>query len=320
MFWFIIGLIFLAIAVSVAALGSKAYEVRDIDGDKTGKILNVKKISIIPLVIALFFVALSSITVVDTRNVGVVTQFNKPTGETLNAGLHFKAPWEAVTDIDASIKVQEYFGEDAISVKIADGGDAQIGISYRWRINADGADTVFQDYRNSDLEIEDAVRKALVSTNVKSAINEEFGTYDPLSGANLDNLTPEQLANAEINVVPDYEAFNKAIQENVEAKIKGLGDLIDIQSITISSVKLPESTQTRINAFNAAVQDTKIALQEVATKQAQAEGNNQLAASLQDPNVLVSKCFDALAAGQFVLPAGGSCWPGGGSGVVIPSK
>ena len=330
MFWFVIGVILAIIALLIFGFAPSKYEytideekrdpyTREVTPKKTG-IVNLKKLTVIPLVLAIFFILISTLTVVGTRNSGVVSVFNKPTGETLPAGLHMKLPWEKVTDIDASIKVVEYFGDDAIQVKIADGGDAKISVSYRWRINPDAADKVFQDYRNSDLDIEDAIRKALVSTNVKSAINEEFGKYDPLSGANLENLTPEQLATAEINVVPDYEAFNAAIQTNVEAKIANLGDLVDIQSITISAVQLPENTQNRINAFNAAVQDTKIALQEVATKQAQAEGNNQLAASLQDPNVLVSKCFDALAAGQFVLPAGGSCWPGGGSGVVIPSK
>jgi regulator of protease activity HflC (stomatin/prohibitin superfamily) len=217
--------------------------------------------------------------------------------------------------------VENYGPGNSINVKIADGGDADVYLSYRWRINPDGADKVFQDYRGSDLGITKAVRQALVSTNIKAAINEELGTYDPLSNTGVlgKDATPEEVAALKVNVVPDYKALNLAIQKNVEAKIKGLGDLIDIQSVTISGVKLPETTQKRINAFNASVQDTKIALQEVQTKIAQATGNNELAKSLQDPNVLVSKCFDALASGDFTAPAGFSCWSGGSGGVVIPA-
>lgn len=281
---------------------------------------SVKPFGYVPAAIAVICFVLSCFAVVGTRNVGVPTVFGKPTGDTYGAGLQFKAPWVSVTDIDATIQPEEYKGDSCIKVKIADGGQACVTMAYRWRINPDGADSVYADYRNSDKEITDAVRSALVSTNIKAAINEVFGKYDPLSGAKLEpGMSPEELANAKINVVPDYDLFNTQIQANVAKKIAGLGDLIEIQSITISLVELPEATQTRINQFNAAVQQTKIALQEVATKAAQASGNRELAKSLQDPNVLVSKCFDALASGDFTAPPGFSCWPGSNGSVVIPA-
>ncbi len=311
---FITGMVFLIITLTWFAFVPKTV---DIEGD----LVPLKIFGVIPLIIAGLLLVLSCFAIVGTRNVGVATVFGKPTGSTYGAGLHFKAPWTKITDIDATIHPEEYFGEHAISVKIADGGDAKIGVSYRWRINPAGASKVFADYRGSNLSIDDAVRKALVSTNVKAAINEEFGKFDPLedSGKLTTDMTAEQLANLKVNVVPDYQALNLAIQRNVEEKIKDVGDLIEIQSVTISNLKLPHTTQTRINRFNNQVQDTRNALQEVATKKAQAEGNKKLADSLKDPNVLVSKCFDSLAAGDFTLPAGGSCWPGGSS-VVIPAK
>lgn len=326
MFWFITGVILALIGLAwLIFVPAKTTMVVDAENGRyiepyEKEVTGLKYVGLLPLLLGFLFIGLMCLTTVGTRSVGVPTVFNKPTGETLGAGLHVKAPWVKVTDIDATIQPEEYNGKRAINVKIADGGDAKVMLAYRWRINPDGAAKVFADYRNSDSSINDAVRKALVTTNVKAAINEEFGKYDPLAGAKLDDLTPEQLANQKVNVVPDYKAFNAAIQANVEEKIKGIGDLIDIQSVTISNVRLPEGTQKRINAYNAAVQNTKIALQEVATKDAQAAGNKRLADSLKDPNVLVSKCFDALAAGEFTLPAGGSCWPGGSGGVVISSS
>lgn len=317
MFWFVIGLVFLLVfAIPVLVFVPRRLETSE--GDIPAKFL----FGLPLLFLALLLIGLSCLSKVDTRNVGVETVFGKPTGETHGAGLVVKAPWVSITDIDATVQVENYGPNNPINVKIADGGDADVYLSYRWRINPDGADKVFQDYRGSDLGITKAVRQALVSTNVKAAINEELGTYDPLANTAVlgPDATAEEIAALKVNVVPDYKALNVAIQKNVEAKIKGLGDLIDIQSVTISGVKLPKTTQTRINAFNASVQNTKIALQEIQTKAAQADGNKQLAASLQDPNVLVSKCFDALAAGDFVAPAGFSCWSGGGSGVVIPSS
>lgn len=263
----------------------------------------------------------SCFTVVHTQAVGVPTSFSKPTGDTYGSGLHFKAPWVNVTDIDATIQPEEYKGDDCIDVKIADGGTACVYVSYRWKINPDAADEVFADYRNSDKDITDTVRSALVSTNIKAAINEVLGKYNPLEGSDIrPNMTPEELANLKINIVPDYEQINSDIQANVEQKIAKLGGMIEIESVTVSYVQMPETTQNRINAFNQAVQDTKIALQEVATKEAQARGNEKLAKSLQDPNVLVSQCLDSLAAGEFDPPAGFSCWPGNNGSVVIPGS
>jgi len=317
---FIIAIIFAIITLILMVVPRIKYVVQS--GPERGetKSFSLKGFGVVTLIITILFAVLASLTVVGTRNVGVPTVFNKPTGDNLGAGLHLKAPWASVTDIDATIQLEEYFGDSAVQVKIKDGGDALVGLSYRWRINPEAADQVFQDYRNSEVEINEAVRSALVTTNVKAAVNEVFGTYDPLANADIpEDATPAEIAAIDVNVVPDYQAFNEAIQENVEDKIKDVGDLVDIQSITLSSLKLPEATQVRINAFNAAVQNTKIANQEVATKAAQAEGNRQLAASLQDPNVLVSQCLDDLASGKVNAPAGYSCWPGDNGSVVVPS-
>jgi regulator of protease activity HflC (stomatin/prohibitin superfamily) len=317
MLWFIIGIIFALFGLAVVAFGGNV----KVPESYPEKRMSIRKTAWVPLVLAAILIGVSMVTVVGTKNTGVKTVFNKPTGETIGAGLEIKAPWVAVTDIDSTIHPEEYTGDDAIKVKIADGGDADVWLSYRWRINPENADQVFQDYRNSELDIDDAVRKAIVSTNIKASINEVLGGYDPLSGvAKLGpNATPEELSNVEINVVPDYPQLNKDIQANVAGKIKENGDLVEIQSVTVSRIVLPEGTQKRINAYNQAVQDTKIAIQQIATKSAQADANDELAKSLQDPNVLVSQCFDALVAGDFTPPAGFSCWPGGGGGVVLPA-
>lgn len=319
MLWFILGIVLFTIAIIWFSLAPGKQVREDYRGKK--EIPSAKPLGVIPLGLALVFLVLSCFAVVGTRNVGVPTYFGKPTGVTYDAGLNFKPPWVNVTDIDATIQVEEYSTSDPISVKIGDGGESKIAVSYRWRINPDGADQVYADYRNSDLDITDAVRKALVSTNIKAALNEEFAKIDPLAGSNItSSMTPEQIAKVKLNVNPDYEALNENIKKNVEEKIKDLGDLIDIQSVTVTYFQLPDTTQSRINEFNAKIQTSKNALIDVSTKTAQARGNEELAKSLQDPNVLVSKCLDSLSDGDFTAPAGFSCWPGSGGSVVIPSR
>jgi regulator of protease activity HflC (stomatin/prohibitin superfamily) len=284
-----------------------------------GETANMRGFGFFLLIIALAFTALSSFTVVGTRNVGVEKFFSATTGRTLGAGIHAKAPWMTVKDIDATIQIEEYDTNNPILVKIGDQGEAKVALAYRWRINPEGAAQVYKDYRNAE-DITAAVRSALVSTNIKAALNEELGTYNPMADVQIDaSMTPSEIAQVTIPPIP-YADLNDAVKRNLEDKIKDLGDLIDIQSVTISYLQLPESTQKKINDFNAKVQESKNTLIDIATKTAQATANGKLAKSVNNsPNVLVSKCFDALADGDFQAPAGFSCWPGGGGAVVVPS-
>ena len=50
------------------------------------------------LVVAVFATAFASFSTVPTRNVGIVTQFNKQTGRTTGAGLQWHAPWQGIDD------------------------------------------------------------------------------------------------------------------------------------------------------------------------------------------------------------------------------
>lgn len=273
------------------------------------------------LVLAGLVVFASCWTQVPTRNVGVPTNFGKTTGETLNPGLHFVPPWTKVTDIDATVQTEEYRGDECIYVRIADGTSACISMTYRWRIKPEAADIVYSDYRNSDTDINDAVRKALVSTNVKASINEALADYNPLTFANeIDSdSTPEELAKVDVQVAPDYVALNEEIGSLLNEKIEAVGDLIEVQQITVSYINLSQTTEDKINAFVGAVQETRIALQNQATKAAEAEGNRLLSDSIsRDPNVLVSKCLDLLESG-IAVPAGFQCWPGTGGSVVLPA-
>lgn len=321
MWLFIIGIILGFIGILWVAFAPK-----DFKGSYGDDRYPLKVYGFLFLIVAFVAVVLSSLTIVGTRNVGVETVFGKPTGENYDAGLHIKAPWAKVTDIEATVQPEEYKNDDAIYVKIADGGTAQISVSYRWRIKPENANIVYQDYRKckdgDGEDVDDAIyclRKGVVSTNIKASINEVFGEYEPLAGVELkDDMSAEELSNVKVKL-PDLEYFNTQIENNVATKIGDLGELVEIQAVTVSYVKLPGTTQDRINAFNTAVANVKVALAEVATKEAQAQGNEKLAESLQDPNVLVSKCFDALAAKEFNAPPGFSCWPGSNGSIVLPA-
>ena len=309
MFWFIIFVILAFIGLLIFIIGPKAPD--------TGQSLRL--FGFVPIFIGIPFLILSMISIVGPRNVGVEHQFNRTTGTNYDAGIVWKQPWMSVEDIDTRIQPEEYKGDSCIYVKIADGGRSCVSLAWRWRINKENADEAFKDYGKKDDDIVSEVRTAVVTTNLKASINEVLGQFDPLGGTDITpDMTAEEISNITLVVVPDYVQLNKDILDNFRAKVADLGGLVDIESVTVSYMTTPDSTQERIDRIKNKILETKESLIDIANKNAQAQGNNALSKSLEDPNVLVSKCIDGLISGDITNQPGFSCWGPGGA-VVLPS-
>lgn len=175
----------------------------------------------------------------------------------------------------------------------------------RWRIKPAAGDTLFQDYHDMD-----NIQDSLVTRELKAALNGVLHDYNPLN----------QIANNQEGATPDLNLFGNAVAELMRSEI---GTQIDVINVIIPIIRFDASTQQKLNAYQAEVANTRIAEQKEKTSLAQSRANNNLSASVSDnPNVLVSKCFDILdemVRNNKQIPAGFSCWPGGGSAVVVPS-
>ena len=257
----------------------------------------------IPAFIALVVIVLSSLTMVQAKQVGVVTTFGKPSEDTLSSGLHIKAPWQKVTEIDATIQTDEYHGDSGIQVRLADGNAAKVSATIRWSVTDENANDVYADFRSDDPT--ESLRDAVVSTQFKAAMNTVFAGFDPLS-----------LAGAEGTTRPDYNALAGEVET---AMLAQTNDLVTIESVTISLLALDGKSQAKIDALIGETAKTNVAKQAQATAREQAAANRIISESISnDPNVLVAQCFDMLAEG-ITVPAGFSCWPGGNGAVVVPS-
>lgn len=257
--------------------------------------------ALIPLLLAAVLLFLGSITTVEAKQVGVVTTFGRPSDQTLSSGFHLKAPWQKVTEIDATIQTDEYHAKSGIDVRLSDGNTATISATIRWSVSDDNANKVYEDFRSDDPT--KSLRDAVVSTQFKAAMNAVFAGFDPLT---LAGATGDQ---------PDYNALADKVRDVMLAKTNSL---VEVDSVTISLVSLDKDSQKKIDNYIGEVSKTRIAEQAQKTAKAQAEANRILSDSIsRDPNVLVSKCLDLLADG-YNAPAGFTCWPGAGGGVVIP--
>lgn len=273
-------------------------------------------IGIVTILISLGILASGLFTTVSAKNAGVLVAFGKVSEKTLSPGLHTKAPWQKVVEIDGTIQTDDYRGEECVAVRIGDGSQACVSITNRWNIVESEADRVYKDFKSDDPTL--SFRDAVISTQLKASLQKALSDYNPVAQF---NSADNEASSAELSFSPDYDAVSKVVEEDMKTRL-GAEPMAEIQSITISYMQLSETTQKKLDDYVAAIGETRIAEQRKATAEAQAAANNTLSTSVSDnPNVLVSRCLDTLAESVekgYQLPAGFSCWPGGGSGVVIP--
>jgi regulator of protease activity HflC (stomatin/prohibitin superfamily) len=253
------------------------------------------RIAVVAGVITLFVLILGSTTIVSARNIGVVTTFGRP-GGTLSNGLHWKAPWQSVTEMNGTIQIDNHTGEHATTVRLGNNSTAFVDNSVRWRIQPAAADELYLDYR----EFEN-VRDNLVTRELRAALNEVFADFDPLAPENSDGA--------------NVQALGDDVAEKLRAKV---GGQIEIINVIVPLVNYDDATQERINALNVEKANTRIAEQRAKTAEAEARANEILAASVSnDPNVLVSKCLDA-AREAGISPLG--CWPNTTAVPTVPAR
>lgn len=296
MIWtFILGFFFL-VFLGLTVFGPKV----DFEGDR----LSLRPLGVVGLFVVLLGLFFTSLTQVQAKSVGIVTTGGHVSSETLAPGYHFVAPWQKVTEIDATIQTDEYHGQKGVKVRLADGNTAIISATNRWSVNPKNAADVYSNFRSDDPT--KSLRDAVVSTQFKAALNAVFAGFDPLT-----------LAGA-TEAKPDYNALADETEKILLEHTKGL---VDIESVTISLITLDKDSQRKIDEYISEVAKTRIAEQAQKTAAEQAKANRILSESIsRDPNVLVSKCMDAIADGDFNPPAGFSCWPGGNGAVVVPSR
>ena len=241
--------------------------------------------TIVVFVLMFVFIILGSFTMVSTKNVGVVTNFGKPTGS-LSNGIHFKWFWQNTTELDGAIQIDNHSGESATTVRLGNDSTAMVDNSIRWRIKPEQADQLFLDYREFD-----NIRDNLVTRELRAALNEVFSGFDPLS--------------ADARKEGKLGELSNQVAEKLRERV---GTQIEVINVIIPLVNYDQETQNKINLLNAEVANTRVAEQKAKTAAAEAEANRILSASISnDPNVLVSKCLDIVKA-QNQSPLG--CWPG----------
>lgn len=252
------------------------------------------------LTVGLLALAASCVTLVPTQQVGIRVAFGRPVG-TMQNGLHIKAPWERVVKMDGTVQIDDNLGDNRTEIRLGNQSVAYVQNAVRWRIKSDAADRLYRDHKTFE-----RIGPALQEQELSAALNEAFKDYNPLATATGDAKSLDSVA----------DQVKKRLMEKI-------GDRLVVDSVIIPKVDFDPQTQSRIDAYQTEVGNTRIAEQRKKTAAAEAAANKELAASVsKDPNVLVSKCMDQMAEmvqkGQ-QIPVGFSCWPASGNanGVIV---
>ena len=247
--------------------------------------------------LAVFF---SSFNSVGTYDIGVTTSFGKVISY-VGPGAHFIPPYENMALMDESVQTTD----DNLVVRVSGQQTAQADVKLRWQLVPSATDGLFKQYKGNTKNVE----TALVKPELNVAMNSVYDGYDPIlplsTGAKPgtpDNPTTQQLSDA------------------VRAQLVGkIGYQVQIDTLIVEPLKYDQTVESRINSVLAQTAKTDVAKQSIVTANSQALANKALQQNVT-PLTLVQQCMTAISDGQLTPPAGFSCWPGSGSGVVIPSS
>lgn len=237
---FIFALIILALSVPVFLVS----RLRETSEYTAGNKKSVRAVGYFIVVVAIFFGFIASISTVATKNVGIVTAFNKPTGRTTGAGLKMHKPWEKIDEWDASRNTFDRLGKDKCLWVSVSGGKACIAVQIEWSAKAENAPLDWASYKETTIQGEDKSRfetfvARRVNPQMDAAITTAFTTFDPFGQINV--------ATGALKA-PDLNAEYKTKLE--QTLNNNLGRSVVIDSIAFGTPSYDDGTTKAISAFS----------------------------------------------------------------------
>ena len=198
-------------------------------------------------IIGLVFIIVASVSTVPTRNVGIVTQFNKQTGRTTGAGLQWTAPWQDVDDWDASGQTYAHLGDQCVWVTIAAQRRACVPVQIEWASKSETAPENWAAYKEVDgmSRFETWVARR-VNPQINAALTSVFASFDPLGA-----VSP---ASGEAPA-PD---LNKSFRDPLTVALNtALGRDITIKSVAFEAPRYDDPTTKAIAAYGQKVLEAR---------------------------------------------------------------
>lgn len=226
----------------VASYEEPEPEYRMVKGDPHELFGPVRAVAFVCLGLALLFTAISSVHTVPTRNVGIVTEFNKHTGKTTGAGFQVTWPWQKVEDWDSSRQYFDHLNEQTcVQVRITGLQTACLEVRVEWETIAKEAPNQWASFRKDFKFFE----KNRVNGNFTDSLNAVWREHDPIANVNKDTavITP-------VDTRQYIEPFKAEVN-------KRIGDDVKVISVTFGFIHYNDATQKTIEQFQSKVMEAR---------------------------------------------------------------
>ncbi len=188
----------------------------------------------------LLFGVIASMSIVPTRNVGIVTSWGKPTGRTTGAGLQWTAPWQDVDDWDASGQTWAHLGDQCVWVTVAGPRNVCIPVQVEYAADAGQAPQNWAAFKETDgkTRFETWVDRR-VNPQMTAALISTFANFDPFASVNK--------ATGDV-AVPD---LNKTYKTPLTDALKtDLGGQITVRSVAFGTPVYDKATTDALSAYS----------------------------------------------------------------------
>lgn len=192
------------------------------------------------LVVGGVCMVIASMSVVPTRNVGIVTSWNKPTGRTTGAGLQWTAPWQDVDDWDASGQTYSHLGDDCVWVTVTGPRNVCIPVQVEWQADPAQAPQNWAAFKEADgkTRFETWVSRR-IDPQMTAAIISTFSTFDPFATVNKDT--------GDVAVPNLNTAYRSKLMDALD---NDLGGQIEVRSIAFGRPVYDDATTKALAAYS----------------------------------------------------------------------
>ena len=270
-----------AVAADTASSDYRAYVDRpskkDMESAAAAEHNSSKVVTIALASLAAILMFFASAYTVPVRNVGIVSTFNRPTGDTTGSGLHFVWPWQSVEDFDASVVTINHLGnwkEGCTTVRIGSLATACVENRIQLQVTETGAPKLFLDYKGDF----NNVKNNLYETVIQNALNDVFATYNPLS---------------QVNLQTGQVGFDGTqLQTDVKNKLVTAFDgLVDVKTVSIPLVHHDAQTEKNIQQFQDVIAQARVLAQKKTNALAE-KAVSDLLAQVLTPLYVQNKCIE----------------------------
>jgi regulator of protease activity HflC (stomatin/prohibitin superfamily) len=224
--WLIAGIV-LSIIAMVVITGVITYfnnkkredyedKVKQYGSDKVKKPTFITKKYIFLGILPIFLAVFGCFASVNTGYTGVVTVFGSVKEQTLEAGMHFKAPWESVVQIDNRVQKQTV----EMSAFSSDIQEVQIKYTINYQISKQNASEI---YKTIGVEYYETVMQPRIEEDVKNAVKiytaeTLINSRDELAQKIFDSLKSDldvyniEVVSSSVENIDFSDAFTQAVE------------------------------------------------------------------------------------------------------------